>query len=102
MLAPVISLPLECDVATFLSPVSHRREFRFGRWTGPPKVKHDRLAGLRPETWQGRQGTIERADVQPKRHDIVKLLDECADIFVTQGEPHLVDDGVGAHVHEPP
>jgi len=94
--------PLEYGVATVLSPVTHSRELRFGRLTGLPQIKHNRLAGLCPETGQGWQGTIERADVQPKRHDIVMLLDQCADIFVALGEQHLVDDGVRAHVHESP
>src|SRR6266404_8657579 len=100
MLAPVVGVSPEYGVATFLSPVTDSRKFRFGRWTGLPQIKHDRLAGLSPEIGQGRQGTIERADVQPKRHDIVMLLDQCADIFVTLGKQYLVDDGVRAHVHE--
>src|SRR6266852_3382310 len=102
MLAPVISVPLEYGVAAVLPPVSHCRELRFGRSTGLPEVKHDGLAGLRPEMGQWRQGTIKVADVQPKSHDIIMLLDQCADVFVTHREQYLVDDGVGAYIHEPP
>src|SRR6266404_5460888 len=100
MLAPVIGVPLEYGVATVLSPVTHSRELRFGRSTSLPQVKHDRLAGSRPQTGQGRQGTTELADVHPKRHHIVMLLDQCTDVFITQAEQNLVDDGVGAHIYE--
>ncbi len=102
MLAPVISVPFEYGVATGLSPVTHSRKLRFAGRTNLPQVKHDRLAGISPQTGQGRQGTTGLADVHPKRHDVIMLLDQCTDVFVTRRKQHLVDDGVGAHIHEPP
>ena len=30
------------------------------------------------------------------------FLDQSTDVFVTLGKPHFVEDGVGAHIDEPP
>ena len=45
---------------------------------------------------------IKRREREAYRLPRQRAADQRTDVFVTLGEPHLVDDGGSAHIHEPP
>ena len=101
MFAPVINLTVIVCIAPHLHPVSDSCKLVFGRRTVLPKIKQHRLTGPRAKTRQRRQGATVRADVLPKGHNVIVLIDQCPDILVALCEQHLVDHGICAHIDQP-
>ena len=101
VLAPIITVSAIFDLATFLLPISHRREFLPRRRTALPEIEKHWLARLCPQTRRWWYRTIRVADILAVSDKIVVLFNDRTRFFVAVGKRDFMVNGIGAEVDEP-